>query len=73
MMEKNSIRDEVGWDNSRKNVERFVTTVVNQLPHVAGCLRRMKCRVRPSWLVILPGRMYRMVVTFSRMLRTTRA
>ena len=38
MMEKNSIRDEVGWDNY---MERFVTTVVNQLTHVASCLRRM--------------------------------
>ena len=26
---------------TRKSVERFVTTVVNQLTHVASCLRRM--------------------------------
>ena len=32
---------EVGWEITRKSVERFVTTVVNQLTHVACCLRRM--------------------------------
>ena len=31
----------VGWKITRKGVERFVTTVVNQLTHVACCLRRM--------------------------------
>ena len=41
MIEKNSIRDEVGWEITRKSVERFVTTVVNQLTNVACCLRRM--------------------------------
>ena len=31
----------VGWEITSKSVERFVTTVVNQLTHVACCLRRM--------------------------------
>ena len=41
MMEKNSIRDEVGWKNYTLKLEHFVITAVNQLTHVASCLRRM--------------------------------
>ena len=46
---------------TRKSVERFVTTVVNELTHVASCFRRMNV-ARVHRVIVLAcyynGRMY---------------
>ena len=50
---------------TRKSVERFVTTVVNQLTHVANCLRHMNVACVHRVIVLacyFTGRMYCTVI-----------
>ena len=72
----------LAWTITRKIVERFVTTVVNQLTHIANCLRHMNVACVHRVIVLacyFTGRMYCTVIKvdlhgghpFLEMLRTS--